>query len=319
MLNVDNVFHRYDLSSGFFGDKSRHVYAVNGVSLQIGPGEIYGLVGESGSGKTSLARMIVGLVPTEIGSIELNLAHTHQNRILKPNDKQIRKEFQQQVRYVFQDPARSLNPRLSVQSILYDSIRYTDQWKGRRQADVSIQKLLSLLQLESSFLGRSPIALSGGQRQRLALARALLTRPKIIICDEIVSSLDTTVRRQILNVLLDIRKTYDVSILFIAHDLSNVLYIADRIGVMYRGVLVEEGSAHQISFNSQHRYTHRLYESIPKMLTAPQITTATQDSSFDPTTDATAYGKAFHSSASAEKRISIAKGHSISARYNGSS
>ncbi len=312
MLRVDNVFHRYNLASGYFSSSLKHVYAVNGVSLSISPGEIYGLVGESGSGKTTLASMLVGLVPVDIGTIVLE---NGKGRQWSPYVSKEKKEYRQQVRYVFQDPATSLNSRLSVRTILYDSIRYTSRWEGKNKANKEIASLFDLLTLEESFLERSPIALSGGQRKRISLARALLTRPKLIICDEIASSLDSTIRKQILEIILTLRKTYGISILFIGHDLSNVLYVADRIGVMYRGVLVEEGSAEQISFNHRHQYTRRLYESVPKMLKSPKVVPI-DTTQFDPTEDMAAYEQALESGTREEKRVDFGNGHTISHRYN---
>ncbi|KAK2146815.1 hypothetical protein LSH36_583g02035 [Paralvinella palmiformis] len=182
----------------------------------------------------------------------------------KKRRKDLRK-FRLLARYISQDPARSLDPRMTVEKILYSGIRYTSLWVNQKNAYQRAVRALELVELDSHMLSRYPVEFSGGQRQRIAIARALITEPEVLICDEIVSSLDMPIRKKILDLILRLKSLYHLSILFISHDLSTVSYVCDRIGVLYKGRLLEEARVKDLMQNPIHPYTQRLYRAIPKL------------------------------------------------------
>lgn len=271
MLQVRELYKRYTVGAGFFSSYQGWVHAVNGVSFDLMPKQIYGLVGESGSGKTTLARVVAGLLSHDVGAVSFvqdGVYHTVSDD---------RNDWHNKVRYVFQDPARSLNPRMRVHRILHDSLRYSRQWKGKPAAEDAIRRVLRQVHLDENILPRSPVALSGGQRQRVALARALITDPLVLICDEVVSSLDAPICKKILDLILELREERELSVLFIAHDLSTIFYLCDRVGVLYKGRLVEEGPTKSLARDAQHPYTRRLYHAVPRLGVLPQVVSAPLD------------------------------------------
>jgi ABC-type oligopeptide transport system ATPase subunit len=264
VLELRNVHKRFSLEAGFFARVSRYVYAVNGVSLVIRDGETYGLVGESGCGKTTTARLIVGMYRPDGGEILFTDRDGRQYSAHAPSKEQ-QKALRSRITYVFQDPARSLNPRMTILDILLTGYRYSSLWPGARLALEEARSILNDVGLKPSDLERRPADFSGGQRQRIAIARALMLRPELLICDEVVSALDVSIQSQILELLLRLRKEHGFAMLFIAHDLAVVSYIADRVGVMYRGLLVEEAPAGELVSRREHPYTRHLYSCIPRL------------------------------------------------------
>jgi oligopeptide/dipeptide ABC transporter ATP-binding protein len=254
VITATHLKKRFNLEAGFFAHFGRFVYAVNDVSFSIGKNETYGLVGESGCGKTTTARLLIRMYESDAGDIRFQdsidvRALTH-SRL---------KTYREQVKYVFQDPARSLNPRMSVHDVLTSGYRYSSRWPGARKAREEAAAMLEEVGLTAADLERRPAEFSGGQRQRVSIARGLLLKPELLICDEVVSALDVSIQGQILNLLLDLRERHDLSFLFIAHDLKVACYFCDRIGVMYRGELMEEAPAADLYERALHPYTKLLF------------------------------------------------------------
>lgn len=261
LLQIRNIRKRFRLEAGLFGSDRKLVYAVNGVSLTVGRGETYGLVGESGSGKSTLAKCLVNVYPYDEGEAlffdgstvySLDAASRKKNPILN-----------RKIKYVFQDPAASLDPRMTVEEILTIGVRYA-KLMSRQEARRRALTLTDAVGLPSDSLARRPVDFSGGQRQRISLARALMSSPDLLICDEVVSALDVSVQGQILNLLTDLKREFGFSMLFIAHDLGVVSYISDRVGVMYGGRLMEEAAALQLFRSPMHPYTQLLLASVPR-------------------------------------------------------
>ena len=256
ILEVRNLTKKFTLDSGFFARKDRFVYAVNDVSFSIERGKTYGLVGESGCGKSTTAKLIVGMYKPDEGEIIFNPENAGAEKKSTGKGKKSKNPL---CKYVFQDPARSLNPRMTVYSILTDGLKHSSKWQGKEAARKMAAEILEEVGLDKSDLDRRPSEFSGGQRQRISIARGLLTQPELLICDEVVSALDVSIQGQILNLLQDIRARRNLSFLFIAHDLRVSCYFCDRIGVMYRGVLVEEGNAADFYEKAVHPYSKLLF------------------------------------------------------------
>ena len=235
------------------------VKAVDGVTLSIEKGEILGLVGESGCGKSTLSRTIMQLIPATSGSVTLegeNLAHRSAREMRRH-----RINFQM----IFQDPYASLNPRMTVYSTLAEALRTRSPGLNGDELTNRISELMERVGLDRRLMRKYPHEFSGGQRQRIAIARALAPAPKLILADEPVSALDVSIQSQILNLLKQLVRELNLTMIFISHDLSVVRYIADRIAVMYFGKIVELGPAEEIMDDPQHEYTRQLIASIPRI------------------------------------------------------
>ncbi|TAI88388.1 ABC transporter ATP-binding protein [Pectobacterium versatile] len=249
LLSLKNIHTRYSTAQG-------KVLAVDDVSLTILPGETLGLVGESGCGKSTLSKTILRLLPPSHGQIVFD---GHDITTLKESRL---KALRQRVQMIFQDPYASLNPRHSIQHILETPL-IVHGLGDRSQRQQAIKNIIDRVGLPQSSLSRYPHEFSGGQRQRIGIARALVVRPSLVICDEPVSALDVSIQAQILNLLVELKNEMGLSLLFISHDLAVVRYIADRVMVMQNGRCVESGDHHSIWHRPQHPYTRKLIDAVP--------------------------------------------------------
>ncbi len=256
ILSIKNVSTWYPAKKNFFGKVTDYVKAVNAVSFDVFKGETFGLVGESGCGKSTLGRTILGLEKAQSGEIIYN-----QQNLLAADDatwKNLRKDMQ----IIFQDPYSSLNPTQPIGLAIMEPMKIHRLWKNDKQYKEKTIDLLKIVGLESSHFMRFPHEFSGGQRQRICIARALALQPKFLICDECVSSLDVSIQAQILNLLIDLRAQFDLTYIFISHDLSVVKFISDRIMVMKDGQVVEIGDATAIYERPTAAYTRELIGAI---------------------------------------------------------
>lgn len=254
-LRLDNVRTNVASSGGLFS-KTPPVYAVDGISLEVFPGETLGLVGESGCGKSTLSRTIMGINDVSEGRIEVS------GTDVTSMDLAARNLVAKTIQYVFQDPFASLNPRRTIGQSILEALEVVGVTGA--EADNRVVTLLTRVGLSEDYVSRYPYELSGGQRQRVGIARALAANPKILICDEPVSALDVSIQAQIISLLEELRDELGLGYLFIAHDLSVVRHISDRVAVMYLGRIVEVGTAEEVYGNPQHPYTVALLSSTPE-------------------------------------------------------
>ncbi|MDQ0614436.1 oligopeptide transport system ATP-binding protein [Microbacterium sp. W4I4] len=257
LLSVEHLKVSYPLRSSVLQRKIGENLAVSDVNFEIRPGETVGLVGESGSGKSTIARTVIGLVPAAGGTIRFE-----GNDIAQLSLRQM-KEMRRDMQMVFQDPYASLNPRLTVRDLIAEGWRVHSGIVARERWTAEAKELMERVGLNPDYSDRYPHQFSGGQRQRIGIARALALRPKVIICDEAVSALDVSVQAQVLNLLEDLQADLGLSYLFISHDLSVIEHICDRVLVLNKGVVVEEGTAEQLFANPQHPYTQALLSAVP--------------------------------------------------------
>ena len=242
----------------YFGSKKNVVKAIDDISFEIFEGETFGLVGESGSGKSTTGRALLRLYKPTEGEILFegkDIANLKKGKELL--------EFRKEAQMIFQDPYASLDGRMKVRDIIAEGIDIHGLAKTAEERDAMVDELLEIVGLNKEHANRYPHEFSGGQRQRIGIARALAVNPKFIVCDEAISALDVSIQAQIVNLLKRLQKEIGLTYLFIAHDLSMVKYISDRIAVMYRGRIVEMGSADCVYNNPQHPYTKSLLSAIP--------------------------------------------------------
>lgn len=258
LIVVDGLKKYFPVSSGLvFRKKAGFVRAVDGISFSIAKGETLGLVGESGCGKTTAGRTILNLyTPTE-GKIVID------GQELTSADKHELKEFRRKTAMIFQDPYASLNPRWTVSAIVSEPIRVHKLFTKEKERIDKVNELLNLVGLSSRLINRFPHEFSGGQRQRIGVARALASDPLFIVCDEPISALDVSIQAQVVNLLEDLQDQFGLTYLFIAHDLSMVRHICDRVAVMYLGVIVELAERNELYENPLHPYTQALLSAVP--------------------------------------------------------
>jgi oligopeptide transport system ATP-binding protein len=257
LVRVSGVKKYFPITQGIiFQREVGRVHAVDGVDLEVFPGETLGIVGETGCGKSTLARLVCRLLPVTEGTIEFDgqdITHLKGNQL-----RQLRREIQM----IFQDPYSSLNPRKRVGAIIGDPFEIHGLAEGK-ELKKRVQELMEVVGLNPEHYNRFPAEFSGGQRQRIGVARALALRPKLIICDEPVSALDVSIQAQVINLLEDLQTEFKLTYIFIAHDLSVVRHVSDRVGVMYLGKVVELADAGRLYAEPKHPYTGALLSAIP--------------------------------------------------------
>jgi ABC-type glutathione transport system ATPase component len=246
-------------TEGALGQAQREFTAVNGVSLDIHEGETLGLVGESGCGKSTLGRMALRLIEPTSGEVRFD-----GEDVLAASASALRR-LRRNMQIIFQDPFASLNPRMRVAEIITEPLLiHTDSRPGNQDLHAAAAEIIRAVGLDDSALRRYPHEFSGGQRQRIGIARALILRPKLIVCDEPVSALDVSVGAQIVNLLQQLQREFSLTYLFISHSMPVVRYLSDRIAVMRRGEIVEEGPVEQVISSPKHEYTRTLLAATPE-------------------------------------------------------
>ena len=256
VLKVENLKVHFPVKGGLF-TKKQVVKAVDGVSFEIYPKETFGLVGESGCGKSTTGRAIVKLYEPTSGTV-----YYHGEDVTKIKGSHLA-EFRRNVQMIFQDPYASLNPRMTVGEIIREPMDIHHIFNTKEEREQRVRELLDIVGLKPDHIRRYPHEFSGGQRQRIGIARTLALNPQFIVCDEPISALDVSIQAQVINLLEHIQKEMGISYLFIAHDLSMVKHISDRIGVMYLGNLVEIGESDDVYHRPLHPYTQALLSAVP--------------------------------------------------------
>jgi len=257
LLKVKKLKKYFPVRGGILSKIIGYVQAVDEISFNIKEGETLGLVGESGCGKTTTGRTIIRLLEPTAGEVDFK-----GENIFKLKKEEIRK-IRRNIQIIFQDPFGSLNPRMTVGEIVGESLVIHKILKNNKEKDERVKNLLKTVGLNAGHIRRYPHEFSGGQRQRIGIARALALNPKLIICDEPVSALDVSIQAQVINLLEDLQEKFNLTYLFIAHDLSVVKHISDRVAVMYLGKIVELSSTSELYDNTQHPYTEALLSAVP--------------------------------------------------------
>ncbi|MFK9092494.1 ABC transporter ATP-binding protein [Bacillus salipaludis] len=258
ILEVENLKKHFPIKKGVFAKQVGAVKAVDGVSFHVRKGETLGVVGESGCGKSTLARLIIRLLEATDGQIKLD------GQELTTLPKQDMRQKRRDIQMVLQDPYASLNPRWTVERTLLEPMRVYDIGSKKERKE-KVLELLNKVGLDPSYAKRHPHEFSGGQRQRIGIARALVLNPKLIIADEPVSALDISVQAQVINLMQDLQDQFNLTYMFITHDLSVVEHISDRVAVMYLGKIVELSSKEQLFANPLHPYTRALMSAAPEV------------------------------------------------------
>jgi oligopeptide/dipeptide ABC transporter ATP-binding protein len=253
LLVGERVVKTFELRGGMFGRRAK-LRAVDGVDVAVASGETLGLVGESGCGKSTLARMLAGLMTPTAGTVRFG------GQALETVSAPVRRGLRAQMQFVFQDPVGSLDPRMRIGEIVGEGL--TPQGLSKEERSARVKDILDRVGMGGLDLGRFPHQLSGGQQQRLAIARALVVRPKLVVADEPVSALDVSVQAQVLNLLLDLKADFGLTYVLVGHNLAVVAYMSNRIAVMYLGKIVEEGEAGEVTEHPQHPYTVALLSAV---------------------------------------------------------
>lgn len=264
LIEIKNLFVEYKIESAL--NEQKKVFAVNDLSLDIKQGEIFSIAGESGCGKSTLGKAILRLVDVKSGEILCPTNNSYKD-VLKLNKKDLKK-FRQNAQIIFQNPYSSLNPKMKIYDILKEPLMVNKELENlkslnKQDIDKIITDTIEQVGLDKSALSLYPHEFSGGQRQRIAIARALILSPQFIVADEPVSALDVSIQAQIINLLNDLKKKFNLTFLFISHDLSVIKYLSDRVGIMYLGEIVEIGTSEEIFNNPKHPYTEALLSANP--------------------------------------------------------
>ncbi|MCA1060755.1 dipeptide ABC transporter ATP-binding protein [Rossellomorea aquimaris] len=256
LLKVENLKKHFPITGGILGRPVSSVKAVDGVSFTVNKGETLGIVGESGCGKSTTGRMLMRLIDPSDGKV------TFEDRELTSLSNSEMRKIRREMQMVFQDPFASLNPRHTVEKILEEPLKVHGMGSAKERKE-RVHELLNIVGLSSYHAKRYPHQFSGGQRQRIGIARALMTKPKLIIADEPVSALDVSIQSQVLNLMQDLQKEFGLTYIFIAHDLGVVRHISDRVGVMYLGKMVELSDSENLYEKPLHPYTQALLSAVP--------------------------------------------------------
>ena len=257
LLHVENLCKEFPVEGGFGSRNRKFVHAVNNVSFDIYPGETFGLVGESGCGKSTTGRCIMRLTQPTSGTVVFD------GKDVGKMSKAELKEMRRNMQFIFQDPYASLNPRMTIGEIISEPLIIHGVMPDKEERLKYVRSLLDIVGLNPEHINRYPHEFSGGQRQRVGIARAFALKPKLIICDEPVSALDVSIQAQVLNLLNDLQQEYGTAYLFIAHDLSVVQHISDRIAVMYLGNMMEYSDWKSLYAAPHHPYTQSLLSAVP--------------------------------------------------------
>ena len=258
LVAIKNLNVIYESKKNVFGD-IQNIYAVNGVNIDVKKGEILAIAGESGCGKSTLAKAIMKLVDIKSGEIlvdGIDVSKLKKNKELKT--------FYQKVQMIFQNPYSSLNPKMKIGDILREPLDINTKL-SKEEKDTKVKEVIKKVGLDEEALNLYPHEFSGGQRQRIAIARALILNPEFIIADEPVSALDVSIQAQIINLLKQLKDDYNLTFLFISHDLSVIKYLADRVAIMYLGEIVEAGTTEEIFSDPKHPYTKALLSAVPEL------------------------------------------------------
>ncbi len=258
LLEIKNLTKKFSKGKDFLGKSKGFVYALNGINLDIYKGETLGLVGESGCGKSTAGRCIIRLIEPDSG----NIIFEKKDLLLLSNKelKEIRKDMQ----IIFQNPYSSLNPRMKIKDILIEPLKLNTNL-SKKEMEKKVDEILADVGLSSNIKDNFPHEFSGGQRQRIVIAKALILNPKFIIADEPISALDLSIQAQIIKLLKELKEKFNLTYIFISHDLSTIEYFCDRVAVMYLGEIVELGESQELFNNPLHPYTQILLNSIPKV------------------------------------------------------